>query len=259
MSPRAETPKDGVPEVIIPPELAGLDVADLPEALRVKVQQKKGADTPTGSRIQPRDGLKTSTNNTAAGSGSNLAGQPPKNTKGKSKKNAANFTISAPTGPAEHRVHVDQDFNWGGDDPTGAFKILDKLGEGGYGAVYKAMAKDSNFVLAIKMVLTGKSDKEEESLKKEIQILKKCHHPNVVSYYGAAKKDEHLWILMDFCGGGSIHDYTKKYKLTLTEKEIGAMCVATVKGLTYLHKLSIIHRCVLCSVAWRVSLDISCP
>jgi serine/threonine protein kinase len=55
-----------------------------------------------------------------------------------------------------------------------------------YGCVYKATHRESNFVLAIK-VLTVKKEGTAE-IEKEIDVLKKCSNPNIVSYYGTATK-----------------------------------------------------------------------
>ena len=45
-----------------------------------------------------------------------------------------------------------------------------------------------------------------KQLEGEIEILKSCTHPNVVGYYGTCKKDDELWILMDYCSLGSVKD-----------------------------------------------------
>ena len=88
-------------------------------------------------------------------------------TRPSTKKKGSGFEISGPT-TFQHKLHVDEEYNWTGTDPTGAFRLLDKLGEGyafvisaqtltpplsAYGSVYKAEAKDAKMVLAIKMVL----------------------------------------------------------------------------------------------------------
>jgi len=188
-------------------ELNGLDFDDLPPSLRLNSTPKPNVED---RKKSPR------------------------------KKNKNNeLAISSPQGPAQHITHVDKELNWTGQDPTGHFKLLDKLGEGSYGSVYKAVAKDANIVLAIKMILIGK---DQESMKKEIEILKKCNHENIVRYYGSATKENYLWIMMDFCGAGAVLDLMRKAKITLTEKEIGYILHTSLRGLAYLHKTGIIHR-----------------
>jgi len=101
------------------------------------------------------------------------------------------------------------------------------------------MSKDSDIVLAIKMILIGK---DQDSIKKEIEILKKCNHDNIVRYYGSATKENYFWIMMDFCGAGSVTDIMKKGKIVLNEREIAYIIHSSLKGLAYLHKMAIIHR-----------------
>eukprot|EP01103_Thecamoeba_quadrilineata_P000293 TRINITY_DN10248_c0_g1_i1.p1 TRINITY_DN10248_c0_g1~~TRINITY_DN10248_c0_g1_i1.p1 ORF type:complete len:478 (+),score=65.25 TRINITY_DN10248_c0_g1_i1:40-1473(+) len=152
------------------------------------------------------------------------------------KKNSLNIT--GPTNMV-HKVHVDMEFNWTGVDPSTAFEIIKKLGDGAYGVVYKARHIETLYVLAVKVVLAGKNI---DDLKKEIDILKKCRNNNIVSLYGCCAKDGYLWILMDYCGYGSVTDFLKVYNKPLTMEEIVAIIYNVLQGLTYLHSRGIIHR-----------------
>lgn len=60
--------------------------------------------------------------------------------------------ISGPTGPMVHKIHVDLNWKWEGEDPAKVFKLERRLGEGAYGVVHKAVHADTNFPLAIKIV-----------------------------------------------------------------------------------------------------------
>ena len=83
-----------------------------------------------------------------------------------------------------------------------------------YGSVYKAEAKDANMVLAIKMVLMGKDQVRDYTsndssflqgeIRKEIDILKKCKHENVVRYFGSATKDNYLWVRPSPCRSSAL-------------------------------------------------------
>eukprot|EP01102_Stenamoeba_stenopodia_P003992 TRINITY_DN14124_c0_g1_i1.p1 TRINITY_DN14124_c0_g1~~TRINITY_DN14124_c0_g1_i1.p1 ORF type:complete len:948 (-),score=229.86 TRINITY_DN14124_c0_g1_i1:61-2904(-) len=151
------------------------------------------------------------------------------------------MVISVPRN-ARHVTHVDQQFNWsGGDgsDPTAAFDLTLKLGEGAHGAVWKAIHKETGFVLAMKTVQVGT---EGEEVKKEIDILKNCRDQNIVQYYGSILQGSNIWILMDYCGAGSTLDIIKKHKKNFTEKQISAVMYYVLKGLIYLHGRGTIHR-----------------
>ncbi|XP_018565640.1 serine/threonine-protein kinase 3-like [Anoplophora glabripennis] len=123
--------------------------------------------------------------------------------------------------------------------PEEVFDIICKLGEGSYGSVYKALHKESGQVLAIKQVPV---DTDLQEIIKEISIMQQCDSPYVVKYYGSYFKNTDLWIVMEYCGAGSVSDIMRLRKKTLTEDEISTILSDTLKGLEYLHLRRKIHR-----------------
>jgi len=123
--------------------------------------------------------------------------------------------------------------------PEEVFDIISKLGEGSYGSVFKALHKDSKQILAIKQVPV---DTDLQEIIKEISIMQQCDSPYVVKYYGSYFKNTDLWIVMEYCGAGSVSDIMRLRKKTLTEEEIGTVLCDTLKGLEYLHLRKKIHR-----------------
>jgi len=137
--------------------------------------------------------------------------------------------------------------------PEDVFDILSKLGEGSYGSVYKSIHKESRQVLAIKQVPV---DTDLQEIIKEISIMQQCDSPYVVKYYGSYFKNTDLWIVMEYCGAGSVLDIMKLRGMamsqrgiaekgevqTLTEDEIATILCDTLKGLEYLHVRKKIHR-----------------
>eukprot|EP01121_Diplochlamys_sp_Union-15-3_P003525 TRINITY_DN1342_c0_g1_i4.p1 TRINITY_DN1342_c0_g1~~TRINITY_DN1342_c0_g1_i4.p1 ORF type:complete len:424 (-),score=90.73 TRINITY_DN1342_c0_g1_i4:37-1200(-) len=141
-----------------------------------------------------------------------------------------------------HKSHVNKEFKWSSSatDPSALFELESKLGQGACGAVYKAKHRESSFELAIKVV--NQSNKTvQQSLEKEIEVLKKCRSPLVVAYYGTALRDESVWILMDYCGVGSVKDVMNECSQTLTEPQTAYVVLNTLKGLQYLHSMNIFH------------------
>lgn len=116
--------------------------------------------------------------------------------------------------------------------PEEVFDVLEKLGEGSYGSVFKAIHKESGQVVAIKQVPV-ESDLQE--IIKEISIMQQCDSPYVVKYYGSYFKNTDLWIVMEYCGAGSVSDIIRLRNKTLTEDEIATILKSTLKGLEYLH------------------------
>uniref|UniRef100_A0A8C6TD06 non-specific serine/threonine protein kinase n=2 Tax=Neogobius melanostomus TaxID=47308 RepID=A0A8C6TD06_9GOBI len=119
---------------------------------------------------------------------------------------------------------------------------------GTYGQVYKGRHVKTGQLAAIKVMdVTGD---EEEEIKAEINMLKKySHHRNIATYYGAFVKknppgiDDQLWLVMEFCGAGSITDLIKNTKgNSLKEEWIAYVCREILRGLTHLHQHKVIHR-----------------
>ncbi|XP_006639736.1 serine/threonine-protein kinase 4 [Lepisosteus oculatus] len=123
--------------------------------------------------------------------------------------------------------------------PEEVFDILEKLGEGSYGSVFKANYKETGEIVAIKQVPV-ESDLQE--IIKEISIMQQCNSPHVVRYYGSYFKNSDLWIVMEYCGAGSVSDIIRLRNKTLTEDEIATILQSTLKGLEYLHFMRKIHR-----------------
>ncbi|XP_035277283.1 traf2 and NCK-interacting protein kinase-like isoform X10 [Anguilla anguilla] len=133
-------------------------------------------------------------------------------------------------------------------DPAGIFELVELVGNGTYGQVYKGRHVKTGQLAAIKVM--DVAGDEEEEIKQEINMLKKySHHPNIATYYGAFIKknppgiDDQLWLVMEFCGAGSVTDLIKNTKgNSLKEEWTAYICREILKGLTHLHHHKVIHR-----------------
>ncbi|XP_024589531.1 mitogen-activated protein kinase kinase kinase kinase 1 isoform X1 [Neophocaena asiaeorientalis asiaeorientalis] len=125
-------------------------------------------------------------------------------------------------------------------DPRDHYDLLQRLGGGTYGEVFKARDKVTGDLVALKMVKMEPDD-DVSTLQKEILILKTCRHPNIVAYHGSYLWLQKLWICMEFCGAGSLQDI---YQVTgpLSELQISYVCREVLQGLAYLHSQKKIHR-----------------
>jgi serine/threonine kinase 3 len=125
-------------------------------------------------------------------------------------------------------------------DPTKRYEILQEIGEGSYGKVYKAKTMGSGLTVAIKIIPV---DNDLDELNKEIDALKRVRDSNyIVRYHGNFQNEGRLWIIMDLCEAGSVCDVLTICKRSLSEEEIRDITAATTLGLTHLHKHKIIHR-----------------
>uniref|UniRef100_A0A3B4CGH5 non-specific serine/threonine protein kinase n=1 Tax=Pygocentrus nattereri TaxID=42514 RepID=A0A3B4CGH5_PYGNA len=133
-------------------------------------------------------------------------------------------------------------------DPAGIFELVEVVGNGTYGQVYKGRHVKTGQLAAIKVM--DVTEDEEEEIKLEINMLKKySHHRNIATYYGAFIKksppghDDQLWLVMEFCGAGSITDLVKNTKGNkLKEDQIAYICREILRGLAHLHAHHVIHR-----------------
>ncbi|KAM9333406.1 misshapen-like kinase 1 isoform 1-T1 [Pholidichthys leucotaenia] len=133
-------------------------------------------------------------------------------------------------------------------DPAGIFELVEVVGNGTYGQVYKGRHVKTGQLAAIKVM--DVTEEEEEEIKAEINMLKKySHHRNIATYYGAFVKksppghDDQLWLVMEFCGAGSVTDLVKNTKgSSLKEDWIAYICREILRGLSHLHAHKVIHR-----------------
>ncbi|KAL3313948.1 Mitogen-activated protein kinase kinase kinase kinase 4 [Cichlidogyrus casuarinus] len=131
-------------------------------------------------------------------------------------------------------------------DPSNHFTCLEAVGKGTYGFVYKGKHIRTGQLAAIKVMAITEEDEKEIIL--EINTLKKLsNHKNIAQYYGAfikkEKPQDKLWLVMEYCGSGSVTDLVKSIKTqSLREDWIAYICREIIHGLAHLHANRVIHR-----------------
>ncbi|RGB43560.1 kinase-like domain-containing protein [Rhizophagus diaphanus] len=127
------------------------------------------------------------------------------------------------------------------------FRELSRLGEGAGGTVSKVENKSTGHIMAKKKINVVLDPKIYKQILRELQFLRTCHSPNIVSYYGAILEDSDssIAIFMEYCEGGSldaIYKNVSKRQGRIGEKVLGKIAESVLKGLVYLYSQQIIHR-----------------
>lgn len=121
------------------------------------------------------------------------------------------------------------------------YHILDQLGEGMFGRVFKARRKQSTQIVAMKFISKqNKSVSDLDNLKKEIHIIKQVNHPNIIRMIETFETSTEICVVTDF-GRGELFDAIKTDR-KLPESEIRNICVQLVRALHYLYSVNIVHR-----------------
>ncbi|KAF8665390.1 hypothetical protein AX16_000409 [Volvariella volvacea WC 439] len=125
-------------------------------------------------------------------------------------------------------------------DPEEFYVKQDRIGKGSFGEVYKGYDKRSGKTVAIKIIDLESAEDEIEDIQQEIQILSQLDSPHVTKYHGSYLKGSHLWIVMEYCSGGSCSDLMKPG--VFREEYIAIIIRELLHGLAYLHSEGKLHR-----------------
>lgn len=125
----------------------------------------------------------------------------------------------------------------------GPFELGDKLGVGGMGVVYRATYTKTGIACAIKVLTPEANDsiQVQQRFEREIAILKKLQHPNIVRYYGGGKVGNQRFYAMEIVQGGSLEGYLKQ-KGKLPWQEALKFTRQIAEALEHAHTAGVIHR-----------------
>ncbi|MGC1274424.1 MAG: serine/threonine-protein kinase [Planctomycetaceae bacterium] len=125
----------------------------------------------------------------------------------------------------------------------GPFVIESRLGVGGMGIVYRAIYTENGKEVALKVLSPGLSANPQviARFEREMAILKRLRHPNIVQYFGGGRSGGQNFFAMEFVSGGSVEQMVKQ-KGKLSWEESLDILDQVAKALEYSHNKGVIHR-----------------
>ncbi len=125
----------------------------------------------------------------------------------------------------------------------GDYVVLEKLGSGGMGQVFKARHKPTQKNVALKVLSADavKNRRMVERFKKEARAVARLKHPNIVRAYEAGKINRIRYLVMEFVDGENLLNRVKR-KGQLSVDECVSCVLQAARGLDYAHQKGIIHR-----------------
>ncbi|XP_068087145.1 tyrosine-protein kinase Fer isoform X4 [Anabrus simplex] len=120
--------------------------------------------------------------------------------------------------------------------------LLDKIGRGNFGDVYKARLKTSKQEVAVKTCRITLPEEHKKKFLQEGRILKQYDHPNIVKLIGICVQKQPIMIVMELVPGGSLLTFLRNKSANLTQKQLLGMCRDAAAGMRYLESKNCIHR-----------------
>ena len=129
------------------------------------------------------------------------------------------------------------------------FEVLQKLGEGAFGKVFKVRSKIDNNIYAMKKLnihqLREQNEKAYQLTINETEFLAHLSHPHIIKYYKSFVEGDFLYILIEFIANGDMENFIDAHKSLgqhIPEDELWSIFLQCMKGLVYVHSNGVIHR-----------------
>lgn len=124
------------------------------------------------------------------------------------------------------------------------YLILEKLGEGGMGVVFKAQHRRMKRVVAIKMLPAGrlKSPEAVKRFYREVEAAARLSHPNIVTAYDAREQDGLHYLVMEYVEGRDLGTVHSEQQELLDVGQVVGYILQAARGLEYAHKHGVVHR-----------------
>ena len=124
------------------------------------------------------------------------------------------------------------------------YEMKEVIGKGKFGVVNLGIHKKTGQQVAIKILNKEniKTPDDKELVRIEIDILKLCHHPNIVRLLDHLENNDYIYIVTEYIEGGTLGQYIKKKKFNFSERQATNIMSQIASGVKYLHQYGIVHR-----------------
>ena len=123
------------------------------------------------------------------------------------------------------------------------YDLKESLGKGKYGLVKRGEHKKSGKEVAVKIVKKKElTIKDLELLKREIDVLKVCQHPNIINFFDVFDNQDYIYIVMEVLKGGDFFSYLHQRNFNIPEETARDIMHQLATAIYYLHSFGIAHR-----------------
>jgi serine/threonine protein kinase len=123
------------------------------------------------------------------------------------------------------------------------YRILEIIGRGGMGAVYKAQQIDLHRLVALKVIAAaGPKDDFQERFRAEAQAVARLQHPNIVQIFGVGEWEGQRYIAFEYLEGGSLANLLHRLEGPLAPRDAAALVEHLAQAVQHAHERHIIHR-----------------
>lgn len=119
------------------------------------------------------------------------------------------------------------------------YNVIERLGQGGFGSVYKIINKKNKSIRACKLI--KKQTEDDLSFFNEFKILKTIDHPNIIKLYELYSDSKFYYLVEELCEGGDLYSYIKNKK-NFTEYNAAYIIYQILLAVNHLHSKKIVHR-----------------
>lgn len=125
---------------------------------------------------------------------------------------------------------------------VGEYDLIEELGRGGMGIVWKAKHRRLNRTVALKLVRGGclPGEAAAKRFRREAEAAAQLRHPNIVGIHEVGEYDDQLFLSMDWVSGGSLADWLKR--VAFSPREAATLVAKVARGVHHAHEMLVLHR-----------------